>query len=390
MTVVAIQRIRNGVPTSATQATLSIVNSAGAVVLPTTVIAPTSAGSYSYENASLVAGSYTATWVFTTTGLPTDTISRAFTVDSAVEVSEGVTLMELERMVARRTGPYWKRRVGASSTVNSIVVPRLKSSLDLGDYEGMTILRRGLTYGDELVSNFDSDDRIRLVDTYDANLGTLAPDRAYDVAPIDGEAIELHSFDPEDELRPCVLDGLKRCFFWETLSISVTGSGVYNIDLTASAPWLTNPTHLRDVSLSYPSQLLPPRRMQWWEPYRSGKSLKLYTKGGAVGSVTLQVLRPIFSLVNGEMSLSGPNDDLDVVYGDPDYMAWAGVLEMWKNHGELIAPLAAQGMRPSREDAANAFTTKSLLIQNQMPERRQVDYGVPDIVQIGNLAEPVS
>jgi hypothetical protein len=130
--------------------------------------------------------------------------------------------------------------------------------------------------------------------------------------------------------------------------------------------------------------------MQWWEPYRDGKSLKLYTKGGAVGSVTLSVLRPAHTLVNGEDSLGGPNDDLDVLYVDGDYAAWSGVLECWKNYPEILTPLAAQSMRPSRTDASEEFTKKSLSISNQEVDRRQVDYGYPDIVQIGNLAEPVT
>lgn len=390
MTVLSVQRIRDGVLTSATSATLSIVNSAGIVVLTPTSVPPISPGVYSYETSALAAGNYTATWVFITTGLPTDTLSRAFSVDAAVETPDGLTLMDVERLVARRIGPYRRVQVGASSTTNSVVIPRLKSSLALGAFEDYHLLRRGLTFGDELISNFNVDDRIRMIALYDANLGTLTPDRAWTVAPVPGEAVEILALDPEHELRMSVQDGLKRCMFWETLSIAVTGHGVYDIDLTAAAPWLTNPSVIRDVSLSYPSQLMPPTRLQWWEPYRSGKHLRLYTKGGAVGSVTISALRPVSSLVNGEMSLVGPDDDFDTVLGDPNYLAWAGVLECWKNHSEILTPLAAQNMRLSREDAANEFTKYSLMIANQMPDRRQVDYGRTDLVQIGNLAEPVT
>jgi hypothetical protein len=313
-----------------------------------------------------------------------------FSVDDATEISEGVTLMDLERLVARRVGPYRRLKVGPTgSTASLISVPRLRSSIDLGGYEDQYILRRGLTWGDELISNFNTDDRIRLVSTYDSVAGTLATDRAYTVVPAANEAIELHVLDPDEELRPCVIDGLKRCFFWDTLSISVTGNGVYDIDLSAAAPWLSNPSAIRDVSLSYPSQLMPPTRLQWWDPYRSGKSLKLYTKGGAVGSVTLQVMRPAHTLVNNVLSYTGPDDDFDAMYIDPEYAAWAGVLEAWKNHPEVLMPLAAQSMRPTRDEAATAFTLKSMMIANQIPDRRQVDFGRDDLVQIGNLAEPV-
>jgi hypothetical protein len=323
--------------------------------------------------------------------LGTETIARAFQVDAPIELSEGIMLMELEQLVARRIGPYRRLRVGASgSSANLLASLRLRSSLDIGGYEDQYILRRGLTWGNELVVNALDDDRIRQVDTYDSVAGTVSPDRAYGLIPVADEAFELHALEPEEELRACVLDGLKRCFFWETLSISVTGNGVANMNLTDSAPWLMSTTHVMNVSLSYPSQLMPPTRLQWWETYREGKDIKLYTKGGAVGSVTLQVLRPVYSLVNGEVSLSGPNDDLDVLYVDPDYAAWAGVLEAWKNVPELLMPLAVQGMRPTREEAANEFTKKSLMISNQQVERRQIDFGGDDLVQIGNLAEPVT
>lgn len=390
MTVLSIQRVRDGVLTSATTATVSVVNSAGVIVVPTTVVTPTSAGVYSYDTSALSPGSYTATWVFTTTGQPTDTISRAFIVDTATEVTDGVSLMEIERAVARRLGPYRRLRVGASSTINTVHAPRLKSSLTLGSNEDLYLLRRGLTYGDELISGFVSDDRVRQVTTYTPTQGLLAVDRDYNYQTQDGEAVELHALDPDDELRPSVIEGLGRCFFWDDVTITVTGSGVYNIDLTATVPWLTQVNQIRGVSLSYPSQLLPPSRMGWWQPYRSGKNLKLYTKGGAVGSVTVRALRPVSSLVNGQLSYSGPNDDLDVLYVDKDYAAWAGVLECWKNYPEILQPLAAQNMRPSRAEAATQFTIKSLTIVQQVPETLQLDYGAADLVQIGNLAEPVS
>lgn len=388
MTTLAVQRLLDGVLTSADTASLSVVDAYGTTVLAPTLVTPISAGIYSYDTSALQAGSYTATWVFTTAGLMTDTISRAFVIDAAVELTEGVTLMELERLVARRIGPYRRLRVGAGSTVNAVYAARLKSSLTLGSYEEQYVLRRGLTFGDELVTNYDAGDRTRLVTVYDASMGTLAVDRVYTVAAVVDEAVELHVLDPEDELRPSVLDALGRCFFWDTVSLTVTASGVYNINLSAAAPWLTQVNQIREVSLAYPSQLMPPRRLGWWQPYRSGKDLFLYTKGGAVGSVTIQALRPVSSLVNGELSLGGPNDDLDIVYVDKDYAAWAGVLECWKNHPETLQPLATQSMRPSRADAAIEFTKKSLTIVQQVPETLQLDYGRDDIVQIGNLAEP--
>jgi hypothetical protein len=391
VTVISIQRTRSGVLTSADQATLSVVNSIGVTVVAPVVIPPDSPGVYSYTTITLPAGRYTATWVFTVSGVGTETLSRAFQIDQPQELSEGITLMEIERTVARRIGPYRKLQVGVGSAPLAVVIPRLRSSLSLGSYEQQYMLRRGLTFGDELVNNFNDDDRIRLVVTYASNTGGLVPDREYASIPMAGECLELHVLDPDDELRPSVIDGLSRCFFWDSVNITVSSSSVYNVNLTAAMPWLTNAAWVREVSYSYPSQLLPPTRLQFWKPYRDGKDLRLWTKGGAIGSVTVQVLRPVSSLVNGELSLGGPNDDLDVLYVDRDYAAWAGVVECWKNHAELLMPLAAQNMRPSRDNAATEFTKKSLTVVEQVPEMRQIDYGTGvDLGQIGNLAEPIS
>lgn len=391
MTVIAIQRIRDGALASATSTSLSIVNSVGAVVLAPTVIVPTSEGVYSYETNILPAGSYTATWVFTTTGLPTDTVSRAFTVDSPVEITEGISLMALERRVARMCGPYRKIRSDGMSTVNAISAPRLKSSIDAGTYEDSYTLRRALTMGDELISNFASDDRYRQISAFDAPTGILTVDRAYTRAPIIEEAIELHYLDPEEELRPAVLDGLERCFFWETLTITNSGSlsDLYNLNVTAIAPWLTEPGRIREVSFGYPNSILPPTRVQWWETYRSGKSVFLRSEGLGLGTLSILALRPVSSYVNQQTALGGPNDDLDVVYVDPQYAAFAGVLEIWKNSPERLQPLSVQNLRPTREDIANEFTKKSLALVGQVPETLQLRYGQADpLMQIGNLAEP--
>lgn len=388
MAVVSITRYVDGALASADAATVSIVNSAGVVVIVPTAVTPTSAGVYRYETSVLPAGNYTATWVFSVTGIPDETVSRAFSIDSPIELSEGVTLMDIERDVAQRIGPYRRMRCGVGSTVNSVYAVRLKSSLNMGSYEDMHLLRRGLTYGDELVSNFNSEDRVRQIDTYTAALGTLVPDREYAVAPIVDEAFELHALDPEEELRLAVQEGLKRCFFWDTVTVSVTGTSIYNLDLTASAPWLTEVNQVREVTHSYPSQIMPPQRVQWWEPYRSGKTLRLRTQGGGVGTVNLLVLRPVHTLVNGEMSLSGPNDDMDILYVDKDYATAAGVIECWKRFPEILTPLATQNMRASRADYAAIFTTKSMTVVQQVPEKMQIDYGRPDLVQVGNLAEP--
>jgi hypothetical protein len=74
--------------------------------------------------------------------------------------------------------------------------------------------------------------------------------------------------------------------------------------------------------------------------------------------------------------------------GDMDYAAWAGVLEVWKNHPERLTPVAHENMRPSLQQAADEFTKKSLMLVDQIPEVVQVRWGTSlDLGQIGNLPE---
>lgn len=391
MVVVTIQRLKGGVLTSASSAQLSITTPAGATIIGPLALAPVSTGVYSYDYPALSPGKYVAAWTFFGGNPAVETILRPFTVDAAVEVNAGVTLMEIERWVARKIGPYRKLKVGTTSSPSAIQIPRLQSNILSGEYEDRYLLRRGFTTTDDFVQyTFNDDDRVRQVSAYDNIAGTLAVDRSYTVTPVSTESVELHALDPEDELREAVKDSLKRCFFWDMVTIDVTGSGVYNINVSSSVAWIRDVNQIREVSLSYPSQLLPPTRMGWWQPYRDGKDVKLYTKGGSVGSVTIQALRPVYSLVNGVESYQGPNDDLDMLYVDIEYAGWAGVLECWKNYPEVLQPLATQSMRPTRQEAAQEFTKKSLTLVQQVPDTRQIDYGRADIVQIGNLAEPVT
>ena len=131
MSVIAIERRIDGALASADQATLQIVNAAGVTVVPTTVITPTSAGVYSYTTSYLPAGSYTATWVFIVSGYLDDTVTRAFVVDSPLQVTSGFSLMDLEIAIARRCG-QWRPIVGGNaSSSTSIQSLQIKSSQNI-------------------------------------------------------------------------------------------------------------------------------------------------------------------------------------------------------------------------------------------------------------------
>jgi hypothetical protein len=195
------------------------------------------------------------------------------------------SLMEIEQEVARRTGPFRILEVtnpqsgeppGPTSTVTQIVVHRLLSSMTVGGYEDMFVLRRGrFTDGTRLPLSgqpFVVDDRIRMVSRYDPANGILEVDRAYAYIPYDGEEVELHHLEPEAELRPATLGGLRRCYVVDRFALETTNGSLYQaFDLTAAAPWITS----RDQVFSVDIVTGAPAAQWQIEPYAGGLTLRI-------------------------------------------------------------------------------------------------------------------
>lgn len=386
MASIGMNRFADGVLTSADTAILQIVDSTGvSVVGPITVVA-TSAGIYSYDVSTLVVGAYTATWQFTDTGQADEFVSRPFSIDSPTVTYQGVTLMSLERAVARAVGPFHLLSATSTlSTINQAIITKLKSSMDIGDYEDLFMLRRGLYRQGGLVTNFATSDRQRIVDTYDHTLGALEPDAAWTIAPAETEAIELHTLDPEEELREAVIEGLSRCYFWDTAQIS-TPINQREVNLTALVPWITRKEQVRLVEYGRVSYL--PNRPVWFDTYQSGPNIILQTTVPNVGSLRVHALRAHSTLVNGEYSGSGPDSDLDLLNVDKRFARLAGHLACWENYPDKLADLAVAGRRPSQQDVADAFTRRSMAIAQAFPEFVQNRFREEDNLenlQIGNL-----
>src|SRR5262245_332853 len=164
MTTIAIQRTRNGLPQSAEGCTLKLTDGSGATILPVPPafepipIEPMAPGYYSYTINTLEPGSYTAIWTFTNQGYPDDVITRIFALDAPIGVPDGTTLMRLERLVARRVGPYKRVRASAGSTILHLSSTMAQSGMILGSYEDQFMLRRGITWTEQLIPNFDPED----------------------------------------------------------------------------------------------------------------------------------------------------------------------------------------------------------------------------------------
>jgi hypothetical protein len=165
MAVISILRSLDGVLTSATVAELLVYNSAGTLVYGPVVVTPSAAGTYSVDTTFLSPGNYTAVWEFQQTGEDDVTVRRPFVVDGPAEVYAGITLASIEQALAARTGPYRRLRCDDGSSSTTVSIPRLRSSLTLGEHEDLYVLRRGILTTGELVTGFVADDRVRGVDT---------------------------------------------------------------------------------------------------------------------------------------------------------------------------------------------------------------------------------
>jgi len=390
MSVISILRYVNGELASAEMTTLTIENTNGVVVSGPVLVPPVSIGTYVYDVTALGPGNYTANWTFQVTGEPTAVVARAFVIDAPSTVTAGTTLMAIEQALAGRLGGSYRRLVATTgSTITVIKAGRLRSTIDIGDYEDLYVLRRGVLRDGSRVNNFDEADRIRMVETYDHADGRLVVDDPYTTAPQSTEIVELHYFDPEFELRPSVLDGLTRCYFWDTVNIASTAP-YGTVAVSDLVPWLADPRQIFGVAGQLTNSRWPSRRIPWSRAYRRGAGIYLDTENTMPGTLALTVLRPVSTLVNDTASLAGPNDDWDVLPVELEYAVRAAHVAAWMRHPERLTPVAALGMGIPLSMCAQAFSIRSLALVNFQPEFPQIRFGLyaGDVV-LGNAPEAV-
>jgi hypothetical protein len=282
-----------------------------------------------------------------------------------------ITLAQLEREVARRTGPFFQAAQDSStpttSTTTAAYMPTLKSSAILGGPENLWLLRRGvLASGAPTPQPIDPADRIRMVQTFDSSAGRVVVDRNWRNAMQPNELAEFTHLHPEQELHQSVLAGLRRCFLQETVGAGVT-SGYGDMDLTYQFPWITGPSQVARVQYG------------WMRPYadapfeatlQEGHVMLRGAWGGyAPASVWVTALRPAWSWVNDAESTTGPTQDDDLLSVDLDYAAAAGHIEAWHLFPSHLFAAAAGNLQATQEMAAREFTRQSM-IWGPPPNRR--------------------
>lgn len=275
-----------------------------------------------------------------------------------------ITLARLEQEVARRTGPFFQAAQDASvpttSTTIAAYMPTLKTTALLGGPENLWLVRRGIhddgTPVDPPFNN--SADAVRMVQAFDSSAGRVIVDRNWRYPMQPSELADFCHLHPDQELRPSVLAGLRRCFTTEVIQALVT-DGYGNIDLTSQAFWITAPNQVLRAQYG------------WYRPYTdapfdttmmSGHVMLTNTSGPYWPSnIWVTALRPVWSLVNGVDAPDGPTTDADELDVDLDYAASAGHIEAWHLYPSHMQAAAAGGLQATQQMAAREFTRQSMI-----------------------------
>ena len=270
-----------------------------------------------------------------------------------------VALMTIEQEVARRLGPYLREKATAGA-VNQATVPTLQSTVERESVENLWVLRRGLLLDGTAVPGFDSGDRVRLVSLHTLATGIVVPDRNWAGAVVANEMLEFHHLHPDNELRPAVLNGLKRCYFLDMLTVTPVAAA-YERNITTSAAWLTDASQIYNVSSFVASDTIrPPRNVSWWQVSNKAAGVFLSVLPDPYpSSLLLEVRRPHFSYVNSLTSVAGPTLDADVLSVDLFYAAAAGHIEAWRHNRARLIDVAQSGRAIRQSDAAEEFTKQA-------------------------------
>jgi hypothetical protein len=282
-----------------------------------------------------------------------------------------ITLQQLEQEVARRTGPFFQAAqdstVPTTSTTIAAYMPALKTSALLGGPENLWLLRRGVLVGGAPTPQpISTADRTRMVQTFDASAGRVIVDRNWGTSMYPNEQADFSHLHPEQELRPAVLAGLRRCFLEDTIAAVLT-SGYGDIDLTYQAPWITNPTQVTRAQYGWSK---PWADVPFEATLQQGHVMLRGTSGDyAPANIWVTALRPAWSWVNDADSTTGPTDDDDTLAVDLDYAAAAGHIEAWHMFPSHMFAAAAGNLQATQEMAAREFTRQAV-VWGPAPTRR--------------------
>lgn len=287
-----------------------------------------------------------------------------------------ITLAQIERETARKVGPFYvmptDRQIPTTSGLDRAFVPALRSTVEQDLVTNLFVLRRGVDFqGAPVLVSLP--DRQRTVANYDPERGMVEVDRPWALLPAPGEILEFHHLDPSQELRPAVLAGLRRTFFEDRYSLG--GGYIYEADLTAALPWLTNPRAVWGLELAPLGHIGgTPKQIPHVAFGQAGHVIVRVQTGPSpfVGGVHVVVAHSHFNFVNGADSLTGPTEDNDLLEVDLDYATAAAHIEAWHNVPAKLQAAAAGNLQASQKDAALEFSRQSRIHAPRRPDNMQL------------------
>ncbi len=150
---------------------------------------------------------------------------------------------------------------------------------------------------------------------------------------------------------------------------SLTGgtSPAVTVETTGSAPrWITQPEMVYRTDWAAVSSLDLPVPALWSEPFlKDGEVWLKLSPESSVTTLLVTARRPVATLVQAsgsgpfEGSTTGPTADDDTLRVDVEYAAASGHVEAWQRFAYRLRPPAAQGLYPSREEAAAEFSRQA-------------------------------
>jgi len=128
-----------------------------------------------------------------------------------------------------------------------------------------------------------------------------------------------------------------------------------------------------------------PATMPWFTPYTRAGHVWLKLAGYAPLGLLVTALRSAGTYINAATSITGPNDDDDILAVDLEYATAAAHVELWRMAPARLLPAAQVGLQISRKDVADEFTKLSLDRVGRRP--RSVMFGEPFGWASGNLIQ---
>lgn len=272
-----------------------------------------------------------------------------------------VTVAEAEREIMRRTGPFEEHTVSSvtASTATLVYADAVKTSLNLGGYQHMWLLRRGLNSSGNPVAGFTEANRQRRVKAWNPTAGTLEVDRQYTVVPVAGEVFEVCHLNPEQIIRKALLAGLRRARFENRLQVNLSGVATER-NLTAVLPWLLEKRWIKGVFYKEAASTYDPVPVRWSKAFmRDGGVWLAVAPDPYPNALYLVVNQPAFTWVNGGYSAEGPEADDDLLPLTLEHAAAAGHIECWRLAKALLRPLAERELTATQQEAADEFTRQN-------------------------------